>query len=57
VWRAARSLPSSQRAALLYRFAADLPYSDVAIALGTSEEAARQRVSEGVRRLRKAYQS
>jgi RNA polymerase sigma factor (sigma-70 family) len=57
VWRAARSLPSSQRAALLYRFAADLPYSDVAIALGTSEEAARQRVSEGVRRLRKAYQA
>ena len=57
VWRAARTLPSAQRAALLYRFAADLPYSDVAIALGTSEEAARQRVSEGVRRLRKAYQA
>jgi RNA polymerase sigma factor (sigma-70 family) len=57
VWRAARSLPSAQRAALLFRFAADLPYSDVAVALGTSEEAARQRVSEGVRRLRKAYQA
>lgn len=56
LWAAARELPASQREALLYRFAADLPYSDVAEALGTSEEAARQRVSEGVRRLRKALQ-
>jgi RNA polymerase sigma factor (sigma-70 family) len=57
LWAAARELPAAQREALLYRFAADLPYSDVAEALGTSEEAARQRVSEGVRRLRKAWQS
>jgi RNA polymerase sigma factor (sigma-70 family) len=57
VWAAARDLPASQREALLYRFAADLPYSDVAVALGTSEDAARQRVSEGIRRLRKAWQS
>ena len=57
VWAAARDLPASQRQALLYRFAADLPYSDVAEALGTSEEAARQRVSEGIRQLRKAWQS
>ena len=57
VWAAARDLPASQREALLYRFAADLPYSDVAAALGTSEEAARQRVSEGIRQLRKAWQS
>ena len=57
VWAAARDLPTSQREALLYRFAADLPYSDVAAALGTSEDAARQRVSEGIRRLRKAWQS
>jgi RNA polymerase sigma factor (sigma-70 family) len=54
VWAAARGLPASQREALLYRFAADLPYSDVAEALGTSEEAARQRVSEGIKQLRKA---
>ena len=54
VWAAARDLPASQREALLYRFAADLPYSDVAAALGTSEQAARQRVSEGIRQLRKA---
>ena len=56
LWAAARELPARQREALLYRFAADLPYSDVAEALGTSEDAARQRVSEGVRRLRKALQ-
>ena len=55
VWAAARDLPASQREALLYRFAADLPYSDVAAALGTSEETARQRVSEGIRRLRKGW--
>ena len=57
LWEEARKLPAAQRKALLFRFAADLPYSDVAEALGTSEEAARQRVSEGVRRLRKAWQS
>jgi RNA polymerase sigma factor (sigma-70 family) len=56
VWTAARDLPAKQREALLYRFAADLPYSDVAEALGCSEEAARQRVSEAVRNLRKVMQ-
>jgi len=53
LWAVARELPSKQREALLFRFAADLPYSDVAVALGCSEEAARQRVSEAVRNLRK----
>jgi RNA polymerase sigma factor (sigma-70 family) len=57
VWTAARELPGKQREALLYRFAADLPYSDVADVLGCSEEAARQRVSEGLRNLREAWQS
>jgi DNA-directed RNA polymerase specialized sigma24 family protein len=56
LWAAARDLPAKQREALLYRFAADLPYSDVAEVLGTSEDAARQRVSAGVRQLRKALQ-
>jgi RNA polymerase sigma factor (sigma-70 family) len=56
VWSAARELPAKQREALLYRFAADLPYSDVAEALGCTEEAARQRVSEAVRNLRKVMQ-
>jgi RNA polymerase sigma factor (sigma-70 family) len=56
VWTVARDLPSKQREALLFRFAADLPYSDVAEALGCTEEAARQRVSEAVRNLRKVMQ-
>jgi len=56
VWAVARDLPTRQREALLFRFAADLPYSDVAEALGCSEEAARQRVSEAVRNLRKVMQ-
>jgi len=56
VWTAAGELPAKQREALLYRFAADLPYSDVAEALGCSEDAARQRVSEAVRNLRKVLQ-
>jgi RNA polymerase sigma factor (sigma-70 family) len=56
VWTAARDLPAKQREALLYRFAADLPYSDLADALGCTEEAARQRVSEAVRNLRKVMQ-
>jgi len=57
LWAAARGLPAKQREALLYRFAGDLPYADVAEVLGCSEEAARQRVSEGLRQLRKAWQS
>jgi RNA polymerase sigma factor (sigma-70 family) len=57
VWAAARELPAKQREALLYRFAADLPYADVAEVLDTSEEAARQRVSEALKNLRKAWQS
>jgi RNA polymerase sigma factor (sigma-70 family) len=56
VWTAASELPAKQREALLFRFAADLPYSDVAEALGCTEEAARQRVSEAVRNLRKVMQ-
>ena len=56
VWSVARELPAKQREALLYRFAADLPYADVAEALGCTEEAARQRVSDAVRNLRKVMQ-
>jgi RNA polymerase sigma factor (sigma-70 family) len=55
LWTAARDLPAKQRAALLYRFAGDLPYADVAEAMGVSEDAARQSVSQGLRRLRKEW--
>ena len=42
-----------QRAALVHRFVFDLAYRDVGERMGISEEAARQNVSAGLRRLRK----
>jgi RNA polymerase sigma factor (sigma-70 family) len=52
LWGAVRRLPGKQRAALVHRFVFDLAYRDVAERMGVSEEAARQNVSAGLRRLR-----
>jgi RNA polymerase sigma factor (sigma-70 family) len=52
LWRAVRALPSMQRAAVIHRYVLDLPYADIARALGCSEEAARANAYEGRRRLR-----
>jgi RNA polymerase sigma factor (sigma-70 family) len=49
----AGSLPPAERAAVVLRYGYDLPYADIAGALGSSEEAARQAASSGVRRLRR----
>jgi RNA polymerase sigma factor (sigma-70 family) len=46
-------LPPTERAAVVLRYAYDLPYAAIAVALGSSEEAARQAASTGVRRLRR----
>jgi RNA polymerase sigma factor (sigma-70 family) len=46
-------LPPTERAAVVLRYAYDMPYASIAAALGSSEEAARQAASAGVRRLRK----
>jgi RNA polymerase sigma-70 factor (ECF subfamily) len=46
-------LPPTERAAVVLRYAYDLSYTQIAAALGSSEEAARQAASSGVRRLRK----
>jgi RNA polymerase sigma factor (sigma-70 family) len=46
------SLPPTERAAVVLRYGYDLPYADIAAALGSSEDAARQAASAGVRRLR-----
>ena len=46
-------LPPTERAAVVLRYAYDLPYDDIAAALGSTPEAARQAASSGVRRLRK----
>jgi RNA polymerase sigma factor (sigma-70 family) len=53
LWRAVRSLPAKQRAAVVHRFALDLAYAEIGARMGTSEEAARQNVSAGLRRLRR----
>ena len=53
LWRAVRSLPAKQRVAVVHRFALDLAYAEIGDRMGTSEEAARQNVSAGLRRLRR----
>jgi RNA polymerase sigma factor (sigma-70 family) len=53
VWTAVAALPDGQRAAVALRYAADLPYREIATALETTEEAARRRVADGLRNLRR----
>jgi RNA polymerase sigma factor (sigma-70 family) len=52
LWSSVRALPAKQRAALVHRFVFDLAYREVGERMGISEEAARQNVSAGLRRLR-----
>lgn len=52
LWRAVRGLPPKQRAAVVHRFVFDLAYREVGERMGVSEEAARQNVAAGLRRLR-----
>lgn len=49
----AADLPEKERAAVILRYGYDLPYAEIGTALGSSEEAARQAASSGVRRLRR----
>lgn len=53
LWRLVGALPSKQRAAVVHRFVLDLAYAEIGLRMGTSEEAARQNVSAGLRRLRR----
>jgi RNA polymerase sigma factor (sigma-70 family) len=46
-------LPPKERAAVVLRYGYDLGYDEIGIALGSTEDAARQAASAGVRRLRK----
>jgi RNA polymerase sigma factor (sigma-70 family) len=46
-------LPPKERAAVVLRYGYDLDYDEIAAALGSNEQAARQAASAGVRRLRK----
>jgi RNA polymerase sigma factor (sigma-70 family) len=48
----ADTLPPTERAAVVLRYAYDLAYDDIALALDSTPDAARQAASSGVRRLR-----
>jgi RNA polymerase sigma factor (sigma-70 family) len=53
IWSTVRVLPGKQREAVVLRFVLDLDHRSIGERMGTSEEAARQNVSAGLRRLRK----
>jgi RNA polymerase sigma factor (sigma-70 family) len=55
LWKAVGDLPPKQRAAVLLRFAGDLAYREIGEALDSTEEAARQSVHEGLRKLREVW--
>jgi RNA polymerase sigma factor (sigma-70 family) len=46
------ALPPTERASVVLRYGYDLTYEEIAAALGSSPDAARQAASSGVRRLR-----
>jgi RNA polymerase sigma factor (sigma-70 family) len=52
LWGAVRELPPKQRSAVVQRFLLDRPYVEIAETLGCSEDAARQNVRAGLKRLR-----
>jgi RNA polymerase sigma factor (sigma-70 family) len=53
---AVRELPPKQRTAVAMRYELDADYRLIARAMGTSEEAARRNVHEGLKRLRREVQ-
>ncbi|MGE5690696.1 MAG: RNA polymerase sigma factor [Pseudomonadota bacterium] len=53
----ADELPPTERTAVVLRYGFDLDYADIAAALGSTPEAARQAASSGVRRLRQKERS
>jgi RNA polymerase sigma factor (sigma-70 family) len=55
VWGLVSDLPRRQREAITLRYAADLPYRDIAGVMSCSEPAARQSVRLGLARLRKEW--
>ncbi|MDP9341780.1 MAG: RNA polymerase sigma factor [Actinomycetota bacterium] len=57
LWRAVGGLPPMQRAAVVHRYVLDLPYAEVAAAIGCSEEAARANAREGRKKLRALLES
>ncbi len=56
LWAHVRELPPKQRAAVALRFVADAGYGEISTVMGTTEDAARRNVHEGLKRLRMEYQ-
>jgi RNA polymerase sigma factor (sigma-70 family) len=57
LWEAVAELPERQRSAVVLRFVGDLPHSDIADAIGCSQDAARRSLHEGLTKLRKVVQA
>jgi RNA polymerase sigma factor (sigma-70 family) len=55
LWALVRRLPAKQRSAVALRFLVDASHAQIAEVMGTSEEAARRNVHEGLKRLRTEY--
>ena len=53
LWDHVHRLPPKQRGSIVARYVLDLAYADIGTRMGISEEAARQNVSAGLRRLRR----
>jgi RNA polymerase sigma factor (sigma-70 family) len=56
LWSRIRALPAKQRTALTLRYVSDSAYEEISRLMGTSEDAARRNVHEGLKRLRLEYQ-
>jgi RNA polymerase sigma factor (sigma-70 family) len=56
LWARVRELPEKQRTAVALRFVADAAYAEISSVMGTTQEAARRNVHEGLKRLRLEYQ-
>jgi RNA polymerase sigma factor (sigma-70 family) len=56
VWAAVRNLPDKQKRAVVMRYAGDRSYDDIAGAMATSVEAARQNTHAGLKSLRRRLQ-
>ena len=55
LWDQVRGLPSKQRKAVVLRFAADKSYPEIAAAMSTTQDSARQSVHEGLKKLRRDH--
>jgi RNA polymerase sigma factor (sigma-70 family) len=53
LWAVVAQLPEGQRAAIALRYVGGLRYREIALALGCSEPAARRRVHDGLKALRR----